>query len=257
MHAPFEKLSDRQIKKARSHAKTVGAGFLVENVPYHRVRIDATKLEHFLTFVDQLYFTRMSVVGTRKVRLDSGQQMIMPNVMRTVGRSTMIKQYQQRGSEEEFEPLTRATLYRILKVREAPQRKSLQGLDDTAASGTERFDTLANIVDELERCGDSHEWYKGSRNHLRDCKRYLKTSYRDHYRDDCDNQCSDHCRSHGLSDTTNKELHSPCTHAHTQQCDKCDLLTNTLDSILAKIREPGESHHTSSLESKTYETTHH
>ena len=42
MHAPFEKLSDRQIKKARSRAITVGAGSLVENVPYHRVRIDTT-----------------------------------------------------------------------------------------------------------------------------------------------------------------------------------------------------------------------
>ena len=27
MHSPFEKLSDRQIKKARSHAKTVGTGY--------------------------------------------------------------------------------------------------------------------------------------------------------------------------------------------------------------------------------------
>ena len=107
-------------------------------------------------------------------RLDSGQQMIMPNVVRTVGRSTMIKQYQQRCSEEEFEPLSRATLYRILKVREASQRKSLQGLDDTAASGAEGFETLANIVDELERCGASHEWCEELRNHLRHSKRYLR-----------------------------------------------------------------------------------
>ena len=129
--------------------------------------------------------------------------MIIPNVVRTVGRSTMIRQYQQRGSGEDL--ISRATLYRILKVREASQRKSLQGLNDTAASGAEGFDTLANIVDELERCGASYEWYEGSRNHLRDCKRYLKTSYRVHYRDDCDNQCVDHCGSHTLSDTTNKE----------------------------------------------------
>ena len=157
MHATFEKLSDRQIKKARSHAKKVGAGFIVEKVPYHRVCIDATKLEHFLTFVDQPYFYQDVSFGTRKVRLESGQEMIMPNVVRTVGRSTMIKQYQQRCSEEEFEPLSRAILYRILKVREASQRKSLQGLDDTAASGAEGFDILANVVDELERCGASHE----------------------------------------------------------------------------------------------------
>ena len=81
--------------------------------------------------------------------------MIMPNVVRTVGRSTMIRQYQQRGSGEDL--ISRATLYRILKIREASQRKSLQGLDDTAASGAEGFDTLANMVDELERCGASHE----------------------------------------------------------------------------------------------------
>jgi hypothetical protein len=85
MHSPFEKLSDRQIKKAQSHAKTVGTGLLVENVPYHRVRIDTTKLEHFLTFVDQPYFYQDVSFGMRKVRLDSGQLMIMPNVVRTVG----------------------------------------------------------------------------------------------------------------------------------------------------------------------------
>ena len=55
-HAPFEKLSDRQIKTARSHAKTVGTGIPVEDISYHSVRIAKSKLEHFLSFVDQPYF---------------------------------------------------------------------------------------------------------------------------------------------------------------------------------------------------------
>lgn len=37
IHAPFESLSDRQIKKARNHAKIVGVGFRVENIVHHRV----------------------------------------------------------------------------------------------------------------------------------------------------------------------------------------------------------------------------
>ena len=49
------------------------------------MRIDTTKLEHFLTFVDQPYFYQDVSFGMRKVRLDSGQLMIMPNVVRTVG----------------------------------------------------------------------------------------------------------------------------------------------------------------------------
>ena len=142
IHAPFEKLSDRRIKKARNHAKIVGVGFRVENIVHHRVRIDPAKLEHLLLFIDQPYFYQDVSYGTRTVKLDSGQEMVMPNVVRTVGRSTMVEQYHQHCGEEEYEPLSKSTLYRILKVRGASQGKSLQGLDNTAASGAESFDTL-------------------------------------------------------------------------------------------------------------------
>ena len=37
MNEPFEKLSDRPIKKARAHARNVGVGFNVEKLPSHRV----------------------------------------------------------------------------------------------------------------------------------------------------------------------------------------------------------------------------
>ena len=147
IHAPFEKLSDRQIKKTRSHAKMVGVRLPGENIPYHRVRIAKSKLEHFLSFADQPYFHQDVSFGTRTVKLDSGQRMVMPNVVRTVGRSTMIEQYHQRCREEEYQPLSKSTLYGILKVREASQRKSRQGLDNTAAGGAEGFETLSRIVD--------------------------------------------------------------------------------------------------------------
>ena len=56
IHAPFENLSDRQIKKAKKHARIVGAGMAIEKTPFHRVRIDLAKLSHFLSFVDQPFF---------------------------------------------------------------------------------------------------------------------------------------------------------------------------------------------------------
>ena len=59
IHEPFEKLSDRQINKARAHAKNVGAGFNLNKMPHHRVRIDLVKLDNFLSFVDQPYFIKM------------------------------------------------------------------------------------------------------------------------------------------------------------------------------------------------------
>ena len=99
-----------------------------------------------MDFVDQPYFYQDVSFGTRTVKLDSGQQIVMPNVVRTVGRSTMIEQYHQWCREEDYQPLGRSTLYRILKVREASQRKSLQGLDNTASSGAEGFDSVVHAI---------------------------------------------------------------------------------------------------------------
>ena len=204
------------------------------------MRIDKSRLEHFWSFVNQPYFYQDVSFGTRTVKLDSGQRMVMPNVVRTVGRSAMIEQYHQQCREEEYQPLGRSTLYRILKVREASQRKSLQGLDNTAASRAEGFDTLSRIVDELEQCGTRHEWCEESRDKLKEAKRYLKSSYCAHCRDDMENLCADHCREHALSDTQCVEFTSPCTHAHAGLCGHCNLLRNTMSSILSEVRESND-----------------
>ena len=227
IHAPFESLGDRQIKKARNHAKIVGVGFRVENIVHHRVRIDPDKLEHFLFFIDQPYFYQDVSYGTRTVKLDSGQEMVMPNVVRTVGLSTMVEQYHQHCREEEYEPLCKSTLYRILKVRGASQRKSLQGLDNTAASGAESFDTLTKVVGDLEQCGARHEWCEETLKDLKGGKRYLKTSYRVHCRDDSD-ECPHHCRQHALSDIECAEFQAACHHEHLEVCPDCEGLEATM-----------------------------
>jgi len=77
----------------------------------------------------------------------------MPNVIRKVTRATMVKQYLQFCEEEKFEPLGRATLFRVLEVREASQQKSLSGLDNIAADGSAGFERLNRIVDELNQIG--------------------------------------------------------------------------------------------------------
>ena len=103
IHAPFERLSDRQIKKARNHAKTEGFGFRVGNIVHRRLRIDPDKLVHFLLLIDQPYFYQDVSYGTGTVKLDSGQEMVMPNVVRTVGRSTMVEQYHQHCRDDSDE----------------------------------------------------------------------------------------------------------------------------------------------------------
>ena len=150
LHEPFEKLSDRQIKKARLQTKISGPGLPLKKAISHRVRIDMVKLDHFLTFVDRPYFYQDVAYGQRTLKLDSGERLAMPNIIRTVTRSTMIAQYLVFCEDDGFQPLSRATMYRVLKVREASQRKSLQGLDNVSADGAESFQRITRIVEELE-----------------------------------------------------------------------------------------------------------
>ena len=82
----------------------------------------------------------------------------MPNVIRTVTRSTMVVQYQHFCAEQSFEPLSRSTLFRILEIREASQRKSLSGLDNTAADGSKAFQTMGDIAEQLVKAGVDKSW---------------------------------------------------------------------------------------------------
>ena len=237
IHEPFEKLSDRQIKRARSHAKIVGVGLSVEKPLRHRVKIDLVKLDHFLSFVNQPYFYQDVAYGTRTLKLDSGEELLMPNVVRIVARSTMIEQYLKHCSEDQFEPLSRSTLFRILQVREASQRKSLQGLDNIAAGGAEAFESVRKIVDGLKNCGASGTWCDEVQNKLKSGKRYLKTEYRVHCREE-ESLCADHCRYFALSDLQDPELSEHCPHQHQVRCIECEKLKVTLKSIADQIESP-------------------
>ena len=86
------------------------------------------KLEHFLGFIDRPYFYQDVAFGTRRIKLESGEKFTMPNVIRTVTRATMIAQYIEFCKSENFDPLSRSSLYRVLSVRQASQRKSLSGM---------------------------------------------------------------------------------------------------------------------------------
>ena len=133
------------------------------------------KVNHFLDFINRPYFYQDVAYGTRTIKISSGEKLIMSNVIRTVTRSTMIAQYLELCQEESFEPLSQATLYRILEVREASQRKALKGLNNVAAEGTAAFETLDKVVEELQKAGASPEWIVNIKERLNRGKKYLKT----------------------------------------------------------------------------------
>ena len=77
--------------------------------------------------------------GVRKLRLSSGEKITMPNVIRKVTRSTMVRQYLQFREEEQYEALSHTALFRILKVTEVSQQKSISSLDNIATEVSAGF----------------------------------------------------------------------------------------------------------------------
>ncbi len=117
----------------------------------------------------------------------------MPNVIRTVTKSTLISEYHKHCKENQFEPLSDSTLFRILDARAASQRKSLSGLDNIAADGATAFDLVEKIVDEVEKATMASQWAPTARRNLRGGKNYLKTDYRLRCKE-TESPCPNHCR---------------------------------------------------------------
>ena len=151
---------------------------MTEEKIHHRGRINVTHVNHFVEFINRPYFSQGVSHGIKFLNLNSGETIEIPNAVRTVKRSAMISQYIQFCQEEKFEPLSRTTLFKILEVRRASQRKSLQGFDNTAADGSAGFQKIEMIVDDLEKGGMNRQWCAEVKERLRSRKRHLKTNYR-------------------------------------------------------------------------------
>ena len=100
-------------------ANLSGPGTTLEVTTKHRVRLDMGKVDHFVEFTNRPYFYQDVSYGSKILILESGDRLEMPNVVRTVNRSTMFKQYLEYCKEQCHEPLSRSTLFKILEVREA------------------------------------------------------------------------------------------------------------------------------------------
>lgn len=226
-----------KIDQARLHAAINGKGMPSISRPIHRTRLDPVKTDHFLDFISRPCFLQDVAYGTRKLKLDSGEQITIPNSIRTVIPSRIVKQYLAFCSESGFKPVGERTLFRILEVCQASQQKSLQGLDYVSTEGSEAFDVLEEAVETLEQNGVDGFWSKEMKVNLKNGKRYLKNEYQAHIGGE--ETCPDHCLYFSLSDPGQPSFSSPCSHNHDAVCDRCLNLSNTLEQITKKLSESG------------------
>lgn len=110
------------IDEARKHAAREGPGKPVELPKVHRSRMDPVKVDHFVDFISRPDYLQDVAFGMKKLKLENGEEIEIPNVVRTVTASRLVKLYTSFCKESDFEPLGRSTLFNILNVRKCSQK---------------------------------------------------------------------------------------------------------------------------------------
>ena len=141
--------------QAKKHKEQFGRGAsapVSSGVP--RERVDSSKFDHFLDFITSGHVIPDLPFGTKNIKMESGETIEIPNVIRLMIPSRVVEQYITCCKEQEFEPLSKRTLLRILSTScPASERKSLQGLDYYVADGGKAFDELLVVIEKLELQG--------------------------------------------------------------------------------------------------------
>jgi hypothetical protein len=114
---------------------------------------DRTKAEHFIDFLTSPAITVHLPFGMKKVKLSTGEMLKLSNTCRSVIPSRLIRQYQSVCQDEGFDPFKESTLFAIIAGCASNIRHSLSGLDNFSADGSNAFQILSNMMDELVLTG--------------------------------------------------------------------------------------------------------
>lgn len=221
-------LTDFRIKEARKHCKEHGPGTAVPTAPVHRFFLSEDKVDHFLRFITSDMISQDTAYGTSKMKLESGVELVIPKPIRKLIPARIIAQYLTICDKSGFKLASTRTLFRILEVCRASTRKSLQGLDNYTADGSEAFENLDEIISKLYDGGMPDSKADRLRSMALSCKQYLKQDYSTHVVNDSMSDISsaspDHCRFFALNDPKEEQLMQSCLHSHLIGCDRCQEL---------------------------------
>ena len=77
-------ISKWHIDQARQHATEARKGKPLPEIPSFRTKSDREKVDHFIEYISRPEFVQDVAFGTKTLKLDSGEKIIIPAVIRTV-----------------------------------------------------------------------------------------------------------------------------------------------------------------------------
>ena len=163
---------------ARHHKLLHGRGTVVPVDVTRRMRVDYAQVDHFLNFITSSHVVQDLLFGEKMLKLSTGEVIKTPNVVRMLIPKRLTQQYYRLCEETGFMPMSKSTLLQVLDACSTSVRKSLQGLDNFSAQGSNAFDDLCETVDRIAERAKSQAWAKETKQTLWDAKQYLRADYK-------------------------------------------------------------------------------
>ena len=137
------------IDQARKMKPESGPGVVAPKVSFTRNKLDLGKVEHFIEFfISNGYFQDVAY-GTTTLKLDSGQEIVVPRIIRTSIKLQLVNVYTDHCSLIGYKPLSQSSLLIILEDCKTSQRKALSGIDSYTAEGYEGFEMITKVLERL------------------------------------------------------------------------------------------------------------
>lgn len=75
------------------------------SLPLRRERVSPESLEHFIDFITSSHIIKDIPFGQRTLKMESGEVLEIPNVVRSLTSGSLINQYFQLCEEEDISPI--------------------------------------------------------------------------------------------------------------------------------------------------------
>ena len=134
-------LTRYRFKIARHHQILHGRGSVVSTVSSRRMYVSPKQLDPFLDFITSAHIVQDLPFGEKTPKLSTKEEIVVPNVIRTLIPERIVQQYNAFCRESGFVPMARSTLLAISNVCSASTRNSLQG-QTTGSCGNVHSDWL-------------------------------------------------------------------------------------------------------------------
>ena len=215
---------------ARLCAEEYGKGMIKALSNRTNVRYYSARVEYFIDFVVSPHVFIDHPFGEKTLRLSSGTELYVPDIIRSINSTRIIQQYYEYCYQMccDFSPLGSSSLHKILDCFKASTRKALQGLSNLVADGFGAFEGLKSMIENV--LIDAHEKTPLT-TELQRAKQYLKSDFKLHV--SRLSNIPDQCILFALSERHSQFYSSSRDHNHDEIFIEC---TN-LKSVLFDIKE--------------------